>query len=66
MVCRMTKIEISKHDEIIELEPLLLILFFTVKFKAKYEIGYSLSLEVQEKEREIFKEKYQLNLNKNN
>ena len=32
-----------------------------VKFKAKYKIGYFLSSEAQEKEREIFKEKYQLN-----
>lgn len=30
------------------------------KFKAKYGIGYSFSSEAQEKEREIFKEKYQL------
>lgn len=32
-----------------------------VKFKAKYQIGSSSFLENQEKEREIFKEKYQLN-----
>lgn len=32
-----------------------------VKFKAKYQIGSSSFLENQEKEQEIFKEKYQLN-----
>ena len=32
-----------------------------VKFKAKYKIGYFLSSEAQEKEREIFKERYKLN-----
>ena len=32
-----------------------------IKFKSKYGIGYSFSSEAQEKEREIFKEKYQLN-----
>ena len=32
-----------------------------IKFKAKYQIGSSSFLENQEKEREIFKEKYKLN-----